>query len=138
MSYGVSLYLQAQAERCLNDDELRLLGSLLQEHATVMCLPAADGAEGEELRINYDGFNSVWCYVAKHSSILTPVYGPSSSSTHVVWQLLVEHMCFTVHLSGATSQVLCTGCFRPQIYARIAHSICLVSAVDISVPFVAA
>jgi hypothetical protein len=51
--------LQAQAEQCLNDDELRLLGSLLQEHATVICLPAADGAESEELRINYDGFNSV-------------------------------------------------------------------------------
>lgn len=55
----IYLCVQAQAEQCLNDDELRLLGSLLQEHATVICLPAADGAETEELRINYDGFNSV-------------------------------------------------------------------------------
>lgn len=55
-----SVHLQTQAEQCLNDDELRLLGSLLQEHATVVCLPAADGgADAEELRINYDGFNSV-------------------------------------------------------------------------------
>lgn len=53
------LLVQAQAEQCLNDDELRLLGSLLQEHAIVMCLPAGDAAEAEELRINYDGFNSV-------------------------------------------------------------------------------
>lgn len=52
------MLLQAQAEQCLNDDELRLLGGLLQEHATVMCLPAMDG-EAEELRINYDGFCSV-------------------------------------------------------------------------------
>jgi hypothetical protein len=51
--------VQTQAEQCLNDDELRLLGSLLQEHAAVMYLPAADGSETEELRINYDGFNSV-------------------------------------------------------------------------------
>jgi hypothetical protein len=51
--------LQAQAERCLNDDELRLFGSLLQEHATVFSTTAADGAETEELRMNYDGFNSV-------------------------------------------------------------------------------
>lgn len=51
--------MQAQAEQCLNEDELRLLGSLLQEHATVTCLPAADGSETEELRINYDGFSSV-------------------------------------------------------------------------------
>lgn len=53
------MLVQAQAEQCLNDDELRLLGSLLQEHATVMCLPAGDAAETEELRLNYDGFNSV-------------------------------------------------------------------------------
>lgn len=64
--------LQAQAEQCLNDDELRLLGGLLQEHATVMCLPAADGAESEELRINYDGFNSV-------SAVQAPGVSPPSS-----------------------------------------------------------
>jgi hypothetical protein len=53
--------VQAQAERCLNNDELRVLGSLLQEHATLVCLQAApDGSsEAEELRINYDGFSSV-------------------------------------------------------------------------------
>lgn len=52
-------HVQTQAEQCLNDDELRLLSSLLQEHAAATCLPAADGSETEELRINYDGFNSV-------------------------------------------------------------------------------
>lgn len=56
---GLSLQLQAQADQCLNDNELQLLSSLLQEHASVLTLPAADGAESEELRINYDGFNSV-------------------------------------------------------------------------------
>jgi hypothetical protein len=70
------MLVQAQAEQCLNDDELRLLGSLLQEHATVMCLPAGDAAETGELRINYDGFNSVSKithmsrYAASHNSML--------------------------------------------------------------------
>jgi hypothetical protein len=65
--------LQAQAEQCLNEDELRLLGSLLQEHATVVCLPAADGSETEELRINYDGFSSVRAQA--------PAYRPRSQPT---------------------------------------------------------
>lgn len=51
--------LQTQREQILSDEELSLLGSLLQEHATVMCLPAGDGSAAEDLRINYDGFNSV-------------------------------------------------------------------------------
>lgn len=68
--------LQAQAERCLNDDELRLLGSLLQEHATVVCLPAADGAEGEELRINYDGFTSAGRKALAHPDISTAAVAP--------------------------------------------------------------
>lgn len=66
--------LQTQAEQCLNEDELRLLGSLLQEHATVTCLPAADGSDTEELRINYDGFSSVsMCALLHTASHLMPV-----------------------------------------------------------------
>lgn len=63
--------LQAQAEQCLNEDELRLLGSLLQEHATVVCLPAADRSETEELRINYDGFSSAGRRALAHPDIST-------------------------------------------------------------------
>jgi uncharacterized membrane protein YgcG len=98
-----------QAEHCLNDEELRLFGALLQEHAVAgsssssAAAAAPDAcsagdssaaAAAEDLRINYDGFSSVrmmlcvcvcLCVCARHSAPRArPALAPVTHGTHLL------------------------------------------------------